>query len=581
MKTIRLYIISLIAGLLQVHCIAQSNLLGNGGFEGSIPNGDYPHTSEWFQDRSPQRWYPFNSGGEVRWFVDSIWTPIGINGSNPQFQNGFYKVGDFNSTLPWGSGYAQDTLFRLTAHQGRFFAGFDTKTDGPLREGIQSRVTTCELNSGNYNVELFFARAYGSAVPSRIFLSLSDSYNSRRRIFDDFTITHPSINTGQWEQKASSFSIDINDMDDMEDDWLSITGQVLGDSDPRNYIFFDDIRLYRPCDDALECSPTHGQICPTVATMAPPGDILRISNISNAKDLRLKIYMNNGAIIKDTTWHNANGMPDFRFTRLDLPISTAPATYQYDLRITNDCGGFRKTGSVFVQDTASYNPVTLWSDPTANWTGVPIPCCLDQLFLQNTQIVGDVSYIVRDQITVLNGVSMAPNSHVTLQAGQVVELYGVDFDGTTSTLEIVEVPCPNRMACGQGCAGGSMVMDAGEFVMPVQVAADSQATVKGNVTPTAPTEIAKPAIAAETRLWAYPNPFEKEFQIGIALPTPMACTVLVQDLQLRPIRTVTQDKELPAGSHQLNVDLAGLPAGVYLVQLQAGGRNYHQRVVKQ
>jgi hypothetical protein len=69
--------------------------------------------------------------------------------------------------------------------------------------------------------------------------------------------------------------------------------------------------------------------------------------------------------------------------------------------------------------------------------------------------------------------------------------------------------------------------------------------------------------------------------IAIALPSPMTCTVLVQDLQMRPLRTVTQDKELSAGSHQLSVDLGGLPAGVYLVQLQAGGRSYHQRIIKQ
>jgi hypothetical protein len=372
--------------------------------------------------------------------------------------------------------------------------------------------------------------------------------------------------------------LDLNQPNDMGNTWFSISGLTSISSVHREYTYFDDIRLYRPCDQILECIPTHGQICPSVAILQAPGDLMRVSNISNASDLHLKIYASNSQIIKDTVYHNANGLPDFRFTRLGLPISTAAAIYQYDLEITNTCGGFKKTGNIQVYDTSAYNPITPYLDTTANWTGVPIPCCLSSITLQNMQIVGDVSYIVRDQITVQNGVTLAPNSHVTLQAGNVTELSNVEFDGTNSTLEIIEVPCPQR--CAQGCGGGAMVMDAGEFLIPQQPSTESQPSVKSEEAPLPYIASANPAANSETRLWAYPNPFEKEFQIGFTLPKTSVCTIMVLDIQMRPVRTIIQNKEMQAGTHQLPADLSGLPSGIYLLHMRACGRTLHLRVVK-
>lgn len=126
-----------------------------------------------------------------------------------------------------------------------------------------------------------------------------------------------------------------------------------------------------------------------------------------------------------------------------------------------------------------------------------------------------------------------------------------------------------------------MVMDAGEFVIPEQPASESQPTIKNNAAPSESTTFAPLAMETETRLSTYPNPFEKEFQIGLVLPVSMTCTIALQDIQMRTVRTVIQEKEMQAGTHRLAVDLGGMPAGVYVVQLQAGARSYHHRVVKQ
>jgi hypothetical protein len=575
MKKFISWTLYLIVWYTSTQCFAQSNMLSNGSFEGDFLNGVYPRFEEHLWNRNPSPWFQFNQGGEVRWFTDTTWTYSLPYPVNPDYQNGRYELGDFDVVHPWQENTIyQDSMYLMPAHTGQFYVGFDARSDGLTREGLQTKVSGCGLNSGYYNVSLYFARPYFNQAAPHIFLSLSDQFDDRRYIFDDFVVPQ-STNTGQWYNHAATFQIDLNNPDHAGNDWFSVTGEAFGSDNPKEYTYFDDVRLYRPCDDVLECVPTHGQICPSVATLHAPGDLMRVSNIANASDLHLKIYVSNSQIIKDTVYHNANGLPDFRFTRLDLPLSTAAAIYQYDLEITNACGGFKKTGSIQVYDTSAYNPITPYVDTTANWSGVPIPCCLSALTLQNMQIVGDVSYIVRDLITVQGLVSLAPNSHVILQAGQVVEITSAEFDGSNSSLEIVEVPCPQRCAQGADCGGGAMVMDAGAFMIPAQAA-----TGEAHLAPTASAELAKPAIETETRLWAYPNPFEREFKIGFTLPDASVCSLAVLDMQLRPVRTVLAAQEIPAGTHQLAVDLGGLPAGLYLVRLQAGDGSYQQRVVK-
>ncbi|MFN8394222.1 MAG: hypothetical protein U0176_06045 [Bacteroidia bacterium] len=66
-----------------------------------------------------------------------------------------------------------------------------------------------------------------------------------------------------------------------------------------------------------------------------------------------------------------------------------------------------------------------------------------------------ISYIVRDQITVQSALPQASGRNVIiLQAGNVVEIDSAEFDGSVSSLEILEIPCPQRCAQGQDCGRG-------------------------------------------------------------------------------------------------------------------------------
>ena len=68
----------------------------------------------------------------------------------------------------------------------------------------------------------------------------------------------------------------------------------------------------------------------------------------------------------------------------------------------------------------------------------------------------------------------------------------------------------------------------------------------------------------------FPNPFNPETVIRYALPEAGFTKGVVYDILGREVATLL-NAEMPAGEHQLKFDAAGLPSGVYIFRLEAGG----------
>ncbi|MFN8394221.1 MAG: hypothetical protein U0176_06040 [Bacteroidia bacterium] len=381
-------LICLLAAQSSILAFSQSNIISNGGFEGYLPSGYYPVYGQEFSLNRAPAWLEYTGDGDIRWFFDSLWTPSYLYEPNPLYQNGHFNPSPFNSAMPWDMGVPYDTMFLLPAQQGHFYIGFDAKSDGFDREGVQTHIAPCGLNSGNYEVSLIYSMTYGDDVDPHFFLSLSDQLDSRRHILDEVTVNSTQTLRGQWYPYNKTFTLDVNTPDHMDNDWFAITGQQLGNSDPTHYLYFDDVRLYRPCDDLFRCNRTHGQICPTIATMLPPDDLLAVRDIDNVRDVHLVISNTLQQSLLDTTWHNANGFTEFRLARTNLPAQMATGNYPYTLTLSNDCGATKHAGTIRVADTALYNLTPPWTDSTANWSPMPIPCCLDSLLLRNLTLRG-------------------------------------------------------------------------------------------------------------------------------------------------------------------------------------------------
>jgi photosystem II stability/assembly factor-like uncharacterized protein len=77
---------------------------------------------------------------------------------------------------------------------------------------------------------------------------------------------------------------------------------------------------------------------------------------------------------------------------------------------------------------------------------------------------------------------------------------------------------------------------------------------------------------------AYPNPACREAVIEFALDWDEMVTIKLWDLSGRELRTVIS-RPCPQGNHRVQIDVAGLKSGIYLVSLQTGERNLAGKLV--
>ena len=83
---------------------------------------------------------------------------------------------------------------------------------------------------------------------------------------------------------------------------------------------------------------------------------------------------------------------------------------------------------------------------------------------------------------------------------------------------------------------------------------------------------------ARAGLTVAPNPLRSAAEVGFRLAAPAAVTLTLHDLLGRRLRTLA-DGPFAAGEHRVRLAADGLPAGVYLARLAAGGDAQTLRVV--
>lgn len=76
----------------------------------------------------------------------------------------------------------------------------------------------------------------------------------------------------------------------------------------------------------------------------------------------------------------------------------------------------------------------------------------------------------------------------------------------------------------------------------------------------------------------YPNPFNPSTAIEISLPARVHVFLRVYDLLGREVATLA-NRTMDAGTHRLTMDATGLPSGVYLYRMEAGGTVKTRRMV--
>ncbi|MEM1000960.1 MAG: T9SS type A sorting domain-containing protein [Bacteroidota bacterium] len=303
----------------------------------------------------------------------------------------------------------------------------------------------------------------------------------------------------------------------------------------------------------------------------------------------MRIATGGGAVVIDTVFTNPNGLPDFYWPGEILGKNVASGTYVYEITLSNKCGAVQQSDGFTVLN-GIYDTVAAWVDTTALWSEVPTPCCLRTLTLQNLEIVGDVSYIVKDTIWVRDGVTAADSSNILIQAGQVVELDSVEFDGTVSTVEILEAPCQScRLAppSSGGTAPDPAMIGTHGVVTASRPKPKPETSVRSSqvsdhqLVQSADDPGSQPSPDYEIGVWAYPNPFANSVTVEVELSRPGPISLIVYDSGMREVSRVIKGRELPAGIHTYTADLSDHPAGLYFVQLVGEGQTITEKIVKQ
>lgn len=87
-----------------------------------------------------------------------------------------------------------------------------------------------------------------------------------------------------------------------------------------------------------------------------------------------------------------------------------------------------------------------------------------------------------------------------------------------------------------------------------------------------------PAAAAFSLAQNAPNPFRGSTQVAFSVPTARAVSIKLYDVQGREVRTLVSGMQ-SAGRHSVTLSGRGLPAGVYLCRLEAGGQTAQRKIL--
>ncbi|KAF0131238.1 MAG: peroxiredoxin [Bacteroidetes bacterium] len=79
----------------------------------------------------------------------------------------------------------------------------------------------------------------------------------------------------------------------------------------------------------------------------------------------------------------------------------------------------------------------------------------------------------------------------------------------------------------------------------------------------------------------FPNPTTNELNVSFDLSNQELVTLTIKDIYGRSVLNVVSQKKYEAGNHQLKLYVQQLPAGNYLLELEAGNQFIHKKILLQ
>lgn len=104
------------------------------------------------------------------------------------------------------------------------------------------------------------------------------------------------------------------------------------------------------------------------------------------------------------------------------------------------------------------------------------------------------------------------------------------------------------------------------------------------IDPSTPVQLGVPShtgYAAQELFTPYPNPANEKLYVKYYLQNPAEVTIYISDLHGRVIKELVKDVQATPGYHVQPYDVAGIPAGVYLLHMQTPGKQLTRKIAVQ
>jgi glucose/arabinose dehydrogenase len=179
--------------------------------------------------------------------------------------------------------------------------------------------------------------------------------------------------------------------------------------------------------------------------------------------------------------------------------------------------------------------------------------------LERAAVIGPLTRTLGPGAVVVRRVQVLVPAFIPSGTSTLMVKVGAFPDGSASADRFTVTKLPDPAAGIAGAAAGAAVAD-GPAAWPAAWAEAETAAEAG----------AGGAVRS-VRVVVHPNPFSGRAVVGYELAAGSAVRVAVYDVLGREV-AVLVDGERPAGRHEVVLDGSSLPAGAYLVRLEAGGR---------
>lgn len=151
-------------------------------------------------------------------------------------------------------------------------------------------------------------------------------------------------------------------------------------------------------------------------------------------------------------------------------------------------------------------------------------------------------------------------------------------DGVYPTWMIDDLPASETFVSHTQNAllAGMVSVQQGQFIYTLPALSVTAVQLTGQGAVTIATE---PWPSRPSPLSVYPSPFRATATVSYHLDTPSAVRIAVFDVRGRQVRGTVLPKQ-PAGDHVWKLSGEGMPSGVYLLRLEAGGFMWQQTLVR-